>query len=93
MVTWNERKRKQVIKDHGIDFENVADVFQDPFGIDFEDTEHSTDEPRRAVIGKTIAYGLILLIYVVREDDIRCITARKAERWMVRMYEKQRKRI
>ena len=45
MVTWDEKKRKKVIEDHGVDL------------------------------------------------AFRLITARLAERWMARRYERQRKRI
>ncbi len=93
MITWDEKKRKRVIRDHGVDFEKIEDVFADPFAIDFVDKEHSIDEPRRAVIAKTAEYGLLLLIYVVEGEAIRFVTARKAERWMVRLYEEQRRRF
>lgn len=92
MITWDEKKRKQVIKDHGIDLKRISDIFDDPFAIDFEDTDHSFDESRRVIIGRTAAYGLVMAIYAMRGAEIRCITARRAEQWMVRMYEKQTNR-
>jgi uncharacterized DUF497 family protein len=93
MITWDEKKRKQVIKDHGIDFSMAKEVFDDPFAIDFEDFAHSAHESRLAIIGKTAAYGLLFVVYVVVADDIRLVTARRAERWMVRKYENQRRRL
>lgn len=94
MFVWDDLKRKKVIEEHGIDFDVISDVFEDPFSIDFENAEHSDeDEIRYGVIGKSAEYGLIVLIYTVTDDDdIRFITARRAEKWMVREYEKQRKR-
>ncbi len=69
-------------------------LFEDSFSIDFEDAEHSGEkEARYGTIGKTAEYGLVVLVYTVTaDDDIRFITARRAEKWMVREYEKQRKR-
>jgi uncharacterized DUF497 family protein len=54
MFVWDEEKRKQVIKEHGVDFAKIADVFDDVFSIDFEDYGHSNEsETRYGVIGKT----------------------------------------
>ncbi len=91
-VTWDEKKRKQVIKDHGIDFGKIADVFDDPFALVEEDLGHSGTEERWMAIAKSYEYGLIGVVYTFRDDDIRLITARRAEKWMARLYEKQRDR-
>ncbi len=90
---WNESKRKRVIKEHGVDFAEIKDIFEDVFSIDFEDYEHSNQaEIRYGVIGKTAAYGLVVANYTTTETEIRFITARRAENWMVKEYEKRRKR-
>ncbi len=94
MFIWDERKRKQVIREHAVDFEKIKDVFEDAFSIDFIDDEHSTEtEIRHGVIGKTAAYGLITATYTVVDETIRLITARRAENWIAREYEKRRKRF
>ncbi len=85
MFIWDERKRKQVIREHAVDFERIKDVFEDAFSIDFNnfiDDEHSTEtEIRYGTIGKTAAYGLVALIYSVETgEQIRFITARRAEK-------------
>lgn len=94
MFIWDDSKRLKVIEEHGVDFDLISDIFEDSFSIDFEDEEHSGEEEiRYAIIGKTAEYGLIVSIYTVTvADDIRFITARRAEKWMVRKYEAQRKR-
>ena len=89
MITWDEKKRRQVIKDHGIDFDKIADIFADPFAIDAADQEQTELEERWLTIARTSEYGLVVVIYTFRDNDIRLITARRAERWMVRLYEKQ----
>ena len=96
MAIWDEKKRKQVIKDHGIDLAKITDIFEDPFGVYFEDHQHSTDEEKRFdVIAKTSHYGLVFstFVYVDEGGDVRFITARRAEGWMVRDYERNRKRL
>lgn len=93
MVTWDDEKREKVIKDHGVDFQYVWEVFNDPFAIEIEDLDHSTEEEvRYIVIDKTATYGIVSVSYTIVEEDYRLITARRAERWMVREYEKRRKR-
>lgn len=94
MFVWDKSKRLKVIQEHRVDFELIFDVFEDSFSVDFEDYEHSNEtEIRYGIIGQTVLYGLIVLTYtVVNDDDVRFITARKAENWMVKKYEENRKR-
>lgn len=33
MITWDEKKRRKVIKDHGVDFVKIEDVLDDPNAI------------------------------------------------------------
>ncbi len=95
MFVWDESKRLKVIEDHRIDFALIRDVFEDAFSFDFEDYEHSTEtEIRWGIIGQTTQYGLIVLIYtIVEKTDVRFISARKAEKWMVKKYEENRRRL
>lgn len=95
MFVWDESKRLKVIENHKVDFELIFDVFEDSSSFDFEDYEHSDElEIRWGIIGKTARYGLILLIYtIVENDDVRFISARKAEKWMVKKYEENRRRL
>jgi uncharacterized DUF497 family protein len=70
----------------------VVDIFDDPFALYFDDHKHSDYEVRGGVIGRTAEYGLVVVIYASADEGTRFITARRAENWMVRMYEKQRRR-
>ncbi len=67
----------------------ILDVFDDPFGDYREDTQHSDDEIRYSVVGLTAEYGLIIAIFTYTGEDIRIITARRAEKWMVKQYEER----
>jgi uncharacterized DUF497 family protein len=90
--TWNEDKARKVREEHKIDFDRIKDVFDDPFAVEFTDETHSTDEEVRfAIIGLTVEYGLIYLVFTERnETHLHFITARKAENWMVKIYEQNR---
>ena len=91
--TWNPDKANKVARQHKVKFEKLTDVFDDPYCVDFTDDEHSNEfETRYAIIGKTAEYGLIYLVYaVVAVNEVRFITARKAENWMVRFYRENQK--
>ena len=81
-----------MIKDHGVDFKKVGDIFDDPFAIYIEDFGHDESEERWLIIAKSSEYGLVAATITFRDDDVRFVTARRAEPWMVRRYERQRKR-
>jgi len=90
MFVWDELKRQKVIKDHKIDFELMIDVFDDAFAIYREDLEHSDEETRYSVIGITAEYGLIFAVFTyTNKSEVRLITSRRAEKWMVKEYEQR----
>ncbi len=92
--TWDTNKAEKVKADHKVYFERLYDIFDDPFAIEFTDEEHSTDdEIRFAIIGLTVEYGLIYLVFTeTTETKLHFITARKAENWMVKEYDQNRSR-
>ena len=93
--SWNKNKSLKVKAEHRIEFDKIKDVFDDPFAVEFTDETHSTDEEIRfAIIGFTVEYGLIYLVFTeISESHLHFITARKAENWMVKVYEQNRSRI
>ncbi len=95
MFVWRESKREEVIKEHRIDFAEIGDIFDDPFAVYIEDYEHSTEiETRFNIIGITAQYGLIFAVFIYEgASGIYFITARRAENWMVKEYEENRKRL
>jgi len=50
---WNPQKAEIHFKKHGILFEEAKTVFDDPFYLDFYDPEHSDDEHRYIIIGRS----------------------------------------
>ncbi len=62
MITWDEKKRRKVIRDHSVDIAKLEDILDDPFAIDFEDDSHSLEESRRIIVGKTAEYGLVMMV-------------------------------
>lgn len=92
--TRNGRKAQKVKDEHKIEFDKIKDVFDDLFAIEFIDEIHSTNEEVRfAIIDLTAKYGLIYLVFTEPiESELHFITARKAENWMVKSYEQNRRR-
>jgi len=89
MFVWDEYKRLKVLKEHHIDFALITDIFEDPHAIYRNDEGHSESEARYSVTGVTAQYGLVFLVFVYREEKVRFITARRAEKWMVKDYERR----
>jgi uncharacterized protein len=90
--TWDEEKAAAVEEEHGVAFARLIDVFGDPYAVEFVDEAHSTaGETRYAIVGLTAQYGLVYLVFTEVEAsvklELRFITARRAEPWMVEEYE------
>ena len=80
--TWDPRKALANIRRHVVTFETGAEVFLDPF-LKVVEIQEEDDEEREAVIGMTIAWQVLLVVYVTLPTTFRLISARevtKAER-------------
>jgi uncharacterized DUF497 family protein len=87
--TWDENKADTVLSEHKIDFNKIFDIFEDDYSLDIIDKKHSTpEETRFIIVGLTAVYGLVYLVYTMSsENEIRFVTARKAEKFYVKQYE------
>jgi len=76
---WDENKNALNWMKHGILFEDAAIIFNDPMRVDIYDHKHSLFEDRWKTIG---LYGcdVLSVIYTMRNDIIRIISARKADK-------------
>ncbi len=73
---WDEPKRKSNIEKHGIDFVDAIAIFAEAH-VDVA-SKHSS-EPRREATGK-LGDRFITVVYTIRGDVIRVISARIARR-------------
>lgn len=86
---WDEDKALENAKKHRVSFEYAQQVFDDPRAVPFEDLEHSpNDEIRYVMIGMS-ALGLLFVSFTYRDEVVRLISARRAENWMVNVYEEE----
>ena len=76
---WDPIKAATNIEKHGISFEEAMAAFDDPSALDYEDAVHSQTELRSHLIGRA-GKRLVSVIYTLRAEKIRLITARLASR-------------
>lgn len=74
--TWNEDKRLKTLEKHGLDFVDAVKIFTGPT---VQAVSNRAGEERRIAVG--LVNGLeISVVYTMRGDTIRVITARRARR-------------
>ena len=74
---WDKRKRRSNLVKHGIDFIDAIAIFNDPYLMIQEDDRENYGEPRFHAIGEARG-NLVLVVYALRDDVTRIISARKA---------------
>jgi len=84
MPSWDESKRQQNIKDHGLDFEG-ADAIWDNFTITREDIRKDYGEQRLVTFG-ILDGDVVVLVHTERDDDMHIISLRQAEKHEARYY-------
>jgi uncharacterized DUF497 family protein len=84
MPSWDESKRQQNIKDHGLDVEG-ADAIWDNFTITREDIREDYGEQRLVTFG-ILDGELVVLVHTERDDDMHIISLRQAEKHEARYY-------
>lgn len=82
---WDPNKASSNRDKHGIRFADAITVFMDDLAITIED-EH-LDEYRFSVIGKDALGRILVVIFTYRGEDIRIISARKANSLECQDYE------
>jgi uncharacterized DUF497 family protein len=88
---WDERKNKNNRAKHGVWFEEAQSAFDDPRARVFYDQEHSQEEDRFILLGMSSAGRTLVVVHCYREAAslVRIISARKATKKEVRVYEER----
>ena len=93
---WDKNKENLNIKKHGVTFEQASYVFADKYALNKYDDEHSQDEDRWVLLGKSLNETLLLVVHTFRDTDgvefVRIISARKATKLEKQVYQKRCKR-
>ncbi|MEO0825719.1 MAG: BrnT family toxin [Cyanobacteria bacterium J06635_15] len=82
---WNSDKAVANLRKHGVDFADAVSVFSDDLAITIPDERF--DEERFVTIGLDVFGRVLVVVYTLRGDEIRVISARKATRQERRQYE------
>jgi uncharacterized protein len=84
---WDDNKSETNSSKHGVSFEEAKTVFDDLLYVDFYDPDHSEDEERYLIVGRSNRRRLLIVSYTERGDLIRLISARKVKRSEREAYE------
>ena len=84
---WNPDKADINLRKHNISFHEATTVFNDSLSVTFADPDHSIGEERYVIIGVSEFGKLLIVSHTDRENRIRIISARTANRQEKRFYE------
>lgn len=74
------------LRKHGVSFADAQGVFMDPLAVHRMDPDAKAEE-RFVGVGAGSAGTLLVVVYTVRSDAIRLISARRATAAEIRAYE------
>lgn len=83
---YDPSKAASNLKKHGVSFADAEGVFFDPLAIHQLDPD-SEDEERFLAVGMGSAGLILVVVYGLRSEEIRLISARRATRREVKDYE------
>jgi uncharacterized protein len=84
---WDDNKAESNALKHGITFEEAVTVFADPDLMFTQDSQHSQGEEREWAIGATENGSIVVVVFTLRNKQIRIISARNATKMEYQSYE------
>lgn len=89
---WDEIKKRNNEKKHGISFKESKSVFYDDAARLIYDPDHSDDEDRFILMGISSSARVLVVCHCYKENEsvIRIISARRATRKEQKQYESRR---
>jgi uncharacterized DUF497 family protein len=85
---WDETKAADNERKHSVSFEEAATCFYDPHQVAFYDPDHSEEEDREILIAHSEGGKTLMVVYTLRVETIRIISARRTTRKETRDYER-----
>ena len=83
---YDPTKAETNLKDHGVSFSDAEGVFFDPLALHRPDPDAEGEE-RFVAMGLGSAGQILVVVYTIRGEDIRLMSARRATRREIRDYE------
>ena len=89
---WSEKKATTNLAKHGVSFDEAQTAFEDCDALVIDDPDHSDDEERFMLLGLSSALRMLVVCHCYRKNDeqIRIISARKANKNELATYEKRK---
>ena len=84
---WDPTKARRNFRKHRIDFDEASTVFADTLSITIPDPDHSEDDERWVTIGLSNRDRILVVVHTEKDETIRLISARRADRPERRTYE------
>jgi hypothetical protein len=84
---WDKNKAISNFQKHSIEFTDAVSVFQDDLALTIPDRRF--DEERFISIGMDAFGRILVVVFTWRGDEIRLISARRAERSERKQYEEE----
>ncbi|MBF2057579.1 MAG: BrnT family toxin [Cyanobacterium sp. T60_A2020_053] len=84
---WDKNKAESNFLKHGITFEDAVTIFADPYLLFTEDIKHSQKEQREWAMGESENGLILVVVFTVRQEVFRIISARKATKKERQRYE------
>jgi uncharacterized DUF497 family protein len=81
---WDEHKANINLLKHGVSFSEASTAFGDWDGLETLDRDHSGDEARFVLVGRSVVGRLLVVVHTERGETVRLISARKAS-WRERL--------
>ena len=88
VVEWDPDKAAENLRKHQVDFADATTVLEDEAALTVLDDD--PDEERSVTLGMDALGRLLVVVYTWRGEEVRLISARKANRSERRQYEGKR---
>ncbi len=88
LFEWDSQKAAVNLRKHDVSFELACEAFFDPF-VCYLDEEIVGSELRERIVGLTTTWILLYIVYVMRDDRIRIVSARAVTKAERELYENQ----
>jgi uncharacterized protein len=85
---WDGKKATANRRKHKVTFELACESFFDPF-VCYLDDEIVGTELRERIVGLTTTWVLLYIVYVMRDESIRIVSARMVTKAEREIYENQ----
>jgi hypothetical protein len=88
VAEWDQHKADLTLRSRGVGFEEAASVLHDWAALTVEDLGHSRHEQRWRTIGLSDQARMLVVIWTMRQNTVRVISARRATKREADVYQR-----